>query len=720
MHLSPQNGRQGERGGVLIMVVFWLPVIVVLLAFVVDAANWWEHKRHLQAQADAAALAGGDAISLSFCNNTAIVNETRKYAGADATTPTGTYNDQVGGTLPSKLHVLVNSSKYWNEGGTNFSDGTQPCDTPSDGSGLHVDVKITEDSNTALQFFSPVLSLFGSDVLSPTINAHARVQIKQATLFAGNAPIGVVDVSPRSGAVIFYNEDAGPSSNPIDVRRLTNVGGSGGYGYWNNSADPASVLIPTVSGTSTSAHVGAVIAFSSSGPPTGPSIDISGTVAQICSRALVDCYYATSGTVQNGLVHIQGFQPAPASMTNDDAPRVGSVALDNAVGCGDADYAYFFYNSSNCTVRLTAKIYISTGRVPADEQFTAFGGSCGSKGCGLSYVSTSGLTQTWQATIPIPANSGPQPLSLGWEITTNTIGGQSCSKAGSNPCKGSFGTVQRAFSGSDVTSGPIRYARLLEGGAPASDSFQQGSTHPLAVSVGVAGQLATNKNDPPISLRTAGSQNGAINCDPNKTFRDQIATGCGPTYAIAPNATCPLGEQTNNQANWTPANPPGPWHCVVTETGNTLGPFTQGIQQRILNGSNTCPAAFTPPYASPLSAPYVPGGDYWQWFGSKDFNPTDPRIVQLFMVPFGSFQSTGQAIYPIVNVGEFYITGWGGNSNNNNDPCKQLDGSPADPAAPGYLTGHFIKRTSAFTSGGGGTVTCDLTSFTPCTPVLTD
>ena len=48
-----------ERGGVLVMVAIFIPVILMLASFVVDVGNWWEHKRHLQVQADAAVLAGG-------------------------------------------------------------------------------------------------------------------------------------------------------------------------------------------------------------------------------------------------------------------------------------------------------------------------------------------------------------------------------------------------------------------------------------------------------------------------------------------------------------------------------------------------------------------------------------------------------------------------------------------------------------------------------------
>ena len=48
-----------ESGGVLVLVAITLPVIIMLASFVIDVGNWYEHKRHLQLQADSAALAGG-------------------------------------------------------------------------------------------------------------------------------------------------------------------------------------------------------------------------------------------------------------------------------------------------------------------------------------------------------------------------------------------------------------------------------------------------------------------------------------------------------------------------------------------------------------------------------------------------------------------------------------------------------------------------------------
>jgi len=114
----------GDQGGVLVMTAVFLPVLLVFVSFVVDIGNFFEHQRHLQTQVDAGALAGGDVYRFP-CDNTAIANAVRSYAGAQ-------WNPQVANSQGS-VTVLVNSTNYANQGGTDFSDGT-PC---SDG---YVDV----------------------------------------------------------------------------------------------------------------------------------------------------------------------------------------------------------------------------------------------------------------------------------------------------------------------------------------------------------------------------------------------------------------------------------------------------------------------------------------------------------------------------------------------------------------------------------------------------
>ena len=46
------HDRSSERGAALVIVVVWLPVLVLFAMFVLEVGNWYEHKRHLQMQAD--------------------------------------------------------------------------------------------------------------------------------------------------------------------------------------------------------------------------------------------------------------------------------------------------------------------------------------------------------------------------------------------------------------------------------------------------------------------------------------------------------------------------------------------------------------------------------------------------------------------------------------------------------------------------------------------
>ena len=99
----------------LVIVATWLlgvPVLIVVLIMVVDVGNWFLHKRHLQLQADAGALAGGGVFTFP-CSDDAIVNESRRYAGDPGSG--APYNLQVAPTDQSNVHVLVNSASYWND-----------------------------------------------------------------------------------------------------------------------------------------------------------------------------------------------------------------------------------------------------------------------------------------------------------------------------------------------------------------------------------------------------------------------------------------------------------------------------------------------------------------------------------------------------------------------------------------------------------------------------
>ena len=99
--------RAGEGGAVVVMVALWLPVLLVFMTFVVDMGNWFVHKRHLQMQADAGALAGAQEFRFP-CSDTPILQKAAEYSG-------DTYNAQIGGTPPSRVHRLINSKTFFNQ-----------------------------------------------------------------------------------------------------------------------------------------------------------------------------------------------------------------------------------------------------------------------------------------------------------------------------------------------------------------------------------------------------------------------------------------------------------------------------------------------------------------------------------------------------------------------------------------------------------------------------
>jgi hypothetical protein len=96
------------------------------------------------------------------------------------------------------------------------------------------------------------------------------------------------------------------------------------------------------------------------------------------------------------------------------------------------------------------------------------------------------------------------------------------------------------------------------------------------------------------------------------------------------------------------------------------------------------------------------------WSHFPNIPSTDPRIVQVFITPYGSFGGSGNKPYPIQTFAAFYVTGW------DSDTC----GSD-DPAGKDQLVGHFIKYVNPSSGSGGGGQPCTPTSFGTCIIKLT-
>src|SRR5919198_662404 len=226
---------RSDRGAVLVLVAVWMASAVALVTFVVDVGHWFEHKRHLQVQADAGALAAGDLASSSSTANQTLITEARKYSG-DTVNYASALNAQVNNR--SNVTVLINSDKFANDGGTDFSDPKgPPCQAE------YVDVKATDAS----------LPWFFANNVVPAINAHARVRITQITTLTGSLPLAVQDVNPKEVAAIFVNENAASyltsASAVLATKQLAQDGSQTLNGksvlVWDNIGNPVSPNIQT-------------------------------------------------------------------------------------------------------------------------------------------------------------------------------------------------------------------------------------------------------------------------------------------------------------------------------------------------------------------------------------------------------------------------------------------------------------------------------------------
>ena len=630
--------RRREDGSVIVIFAVWLPVLVLVIIFVVDVGNWFVHKRHLQLQADAGALAGGGLYTFP-CSDTPIVNEARKYAG-DPTTA-APYNVQIAPTDQSNVHVLINSTNFWNEGGTDFSDGGPPC------AARFVDVKITESS---LPWF------FGLNVV-PAINARARVTIQSLAQQRGALPVAVPDIDPKIGRAWFIDESNG---TVLASTLITKVGFVNGLAVWDNAGAPVSVPI--------------------NASQIGVRVALGGGTSTTCGDDLVECYDMGS---DNGLVFVRGWSAAGSG-----APPNPPIARGVTLFPGSCTDAYFSAPTAPCTIGVSATVDFgptSTSQVKVSAvvagvekqlQYDAGSGNWISTGAGSSFFT-------------VNANTGPVPVELKWEVNAPvTIGGNTCTTTGGNKCKGTFGTVQRTFTALPDRSGPIKLAQVWEGGLGGANSFQQGTTHDLVVRIGIQGNLqeAQSVSDPLVLLRvTGGSQNQSVDCDPNlPNLRSEIAQGCEPYYSINTGNACP----DTAPDLWAS---PQPWDCVAIQTGGAVGQLEQGMRDRILGGSASC--------TSPnnwASFPFIPA--------------SDPRIVPVFITPFGTFTGSGNEVVPVTKFATFYVTGWF------SSPCTGDDPVPDK----GYVVGHFIKYIFTLNEGGGSGELCDFNSFGSCIAVMTE
>ena len=620
------------------------PFVLLLLTLAIEIGNWYVHKRHLQVQVDAAALAAGQHFGECLTSpGTAQGNmetQATSYGG-------GTYNEQVGGVAgKGAITLWFNRNTYppGELGPDDTADGVDACS-----SGMF-DVKATESGIPHLFVISPLA----------TVRAHARVELRVLTQMKGLLPVAVPDVRFNYAFASFIDESTGQPPAGCGggcTVQLQRTGTSGGEQLWS-TLTPLAVPI-------SGAHIGVRLRLVGGVNPNAA-----------CGQLYTECYDATSS---DGVVHIRGWSTGAG-------PRAENVWLLPGSCSPDAYFA-----KSDCSAGVQAEVDLGNHPVSGPGITTQVWASVDGGG---KYQLTPGsgstglITWTTLAGVPI---SGPArhtvSLSWDWEQTSGTWTGLTCTNKGTNPCKdsGTFGYVQRAFEASLDDSGPLQRVQVFESGVSSfgANSFEQGTTHTLGVSIATLGDLLVQSQatDPVVNLRVTGSQNQSIDCDPSiSNLRDEIANGCGPAYAINSTLECPGYNEL-----W---GTPEPWKCVKTQTGGAVGQVEHGLKDRILGGSSSCTA--------PINWP--------------NYSQDDRRIVPLIITPFGSFTGSGNDIVPVIDFGAFYVVGWHG------DPCPGAVSVPR-----GYIAGHFIKYIPRNPRGTGDAIChlTDPTQLTPCAALLT-
>ena len=669
--------RHREGGQVVVLFALLLPVILAIGSIVLSVGNWYVHKRHLQTQVDAAALATGQDFVGCFLEpantNTLVKTTALQYAG-DTQRSATTTNLQV--QQPNDVRVALNSNSYWPDNATPdpltgygldwTMDGdpktagqqsSQPCDA------RFLDVKATDDRLPLLWRWIP---------LFPSAKAHATVEIHELPGLSGFLPWAVPESNPRTVAALFVDQDAAENQGvPIGVVPL------------KQDVDPTTgnPIISTVNGEQVNLWKGpapGVLAPWTVGDSNGMIIlssrqlltqaDLQGQrLDYLCTLNATACFgslKSAAGTMVAtnktgiGFVHgkpqSDGNGQATATVTDvlvSTVPDVnGKPTLGN--GCPDGNLTdtgpYYVWTQRDCDVRISAQVdFGSDIKDGASREVrvgtTPFGNKCNG---GIAMQKTTGLggliwyeqEQKWTT---VAAGSGQNNFYLCWN-------GQRVSD--NAKVDGTFGDRLQAmvFSANTdpnkgVFSGPVASAKIRptysEPKGPAGVSVEVGLIPPLTVTPG---------NAKPLLLRIAGagSLNQALACDKGLQLSVMVRDGCKTPYQV--NKRDLVCNPPYTVANLPPALPPpdpDPWpDCIQAKTGQ-VAEMSKGLHDRF--------------EAPPFPKVGCPDNN---WIKYRAGGPvpldTDPRFVTLVVAEYGTFNDEGNKVLPITKFGGFYATGW--------------------------------------------------------------
>jgi hypothetical protein len=765
-------GIESERGAILVITSLVMVAAIIAASYAIDTAVWFVHQRHLQTQADAAALAASQAYQFNCgsTGDTTISNIVHQYDGTGLGTLSPTYNPQVTVSPTPSSTSGSGHAEYSQVNKSDFMNQAIPADTGLTGSpcsdGL-IDVKMTEQN----------LPSYIVPGIGPTyVNAQAQVGFQTAASTGGGLPFIEPLPTPSAVAVEFVDENNGDVlSTPGVVSLSSPSSGSQAGVTWSATGVNINFADPTNGSTTDTFPVGMRVAYN----PTGGAATFPCAAPEIC-------YDNSSSTSNTGVAFTRvwsnsgspGINGTGSGTTNPVAPQASDVWLQpctvSGSNCSNScpstpspSPSNFFASSSATSEQLCAKmVFTSTGGTSLTCSQAGLTAKAGGTAVAMN-CPTGGPNGTWSSgPLTVPAysppstNNGVMNITMGWSVQNGCLpvgasGGTSdnsktCTQGSTHTkcdnghaCTGSFDgnsasspeTVQQAYSGAyslssgqsiaagglgPSNSGTISAAAVTNSAGNEIQSIQNGTNSTGdTVSVSFYG-FATEATvgGPPFELTLGGNQgNGDLGCNGNgvPAFELAIETGCPGTYAsnsLEPeSAACP-----NGSTNATP----GPATCVNTNPGNGKSKNITWALNTKINGSKNALCTSPNYWTSPNSVGQI--------LAQQLNGQPDPRLVTLFYTDNMTLPN-GSSNIPIRGFAEFYITGWGGG-----DPCLSranggsgtsgtnssgfaytTDDLPPDNT-DGVVMGHFVTYINSYGTGSG--TKCVQGTLAICVPVL--
>ena len=649
----------GGQDGSFLLVALVLPVMLLFTSFAVDVAGIYVHRRHLQMQADAAALAGASKLQVVNCDDAVIQAESDKYAGVASST----YN------RPRVQEEADRVSRAY---------AHPPCSPPAGGARA-VDISVTE---TGIPLHFP-LAFQDADV-----SARARVELMQLSGASGMLPIALEEDKIKRVAVTLFDERKSPETDPLaQTRTLATVAGSddGTTVTWGNGGNPFTRDV------------------------TESSLGMRVTIERATGTSSYDLGSSA------GLLHIHGFEQV-APVQAGAPPALEDVQLTPGTGCA-GDNGYFI--AAGCRVRVRARVdWDDALTLSTDAAVRAHLG-----GDDVSLTRTTGdwwegeLEPTGEGPRPLTLDwrqrAGSTTGGVKCGINAGAIkipgcfgvfkGEQAAGVYTGATLDASQATpVHRTFIASEERSEDIAFVKALESSAVTNSVERCGGAvtacrHSWTVYLGLPSPLQLGSHRV-LTVAEPGSNDGHLNCDPAEgtgaqDFQDMLATGCKPMYTINEGEPCP------DVSAFGPGLPE-PWSCVPSAAGDMTSAVGRGMDRRVYGSTN------------PTLTECIANRNKW-----PNWEAGERRIVLVMIVRPPELSANGRKVFPVKDFAFLYVKGLSNNGANGSCPVTS---TLNEPVLRNGIAGYFIKYAVPNDGRAIGDGVCSDESIGGCVPVMTE